>query len=167
MVGHLIFLRPQVLASSGISFESTMIHVTPNIPLLYLLCTCFDNVFDKVKMEDILEAAISDLKATFVSQENTKELISRIEEIMPIESQKYEVVNVTGNDVRFKATIKTKSLKDEGDIENFVTTCILSPVYLMKQFNILWTWGLEFVSARLVKMVHHVKTNIFCGLIKF
>ena len=40
MVGHLIFLRPQVLASSGISFESTMIHVTPNIPLLYLLCTC-------------------------------------------------------------------------------------------------------------------------------
>ena len=71
-------------------------------------------------MEDILEAAISDLKATFVGQENTKELISRIEEIMPIESQKYEVVNVTGNDVRFKATIKTKSLKDEGDIENFV-----------------------------------------------
>ncbi len=120
-VGHLIFLRHQVFASNGNSFESTVIHVTPNIPLCTynLLCTSFDNVFDQVKTEDILEAAISDLKATFFDQENTKELISRVEEIFPSESQKYEVVNVTENDVRFKATMKTTFLKDEDDIENF------------------------------------------------
>jgi hypothetical protein len=41
---------------------------------------------------------------------------------MPIESQKYEVVSVKGKDVRFKAIIKTKFLKDEGYIENFVKT---------------------------------------------
>jgi hypothetical protein len=129
MVEHLIFLRPQFLTISGIPFESTEIHVTPNIPLLYLspglhvlssLAIC--HYFDKVKMEDILEAAISERNATFFGEENTKGLISRIEEIMPIESQKYEVVSVKGNDVRFKAIIKTKFLKDEGDIENFVKT---------------------------------------------
>ena len=99
-VGHLIFLHSQVLASNGNSFESTVIYVTPNILLCTynLLCSSFDNVFDQVKMEGILEAAISDLKATFFGQKNTKKLISCTEEIFPIESQMYEVVNVTGND---------------------------------------------------------------------
>ena len=57
-------------------------------------------------MEDILEAAISDLKTTFIGQENTKELLSCVEKYIPIESQKYEVLNVTGNDARFKQPSK-------------------------------------------------------------
>ena len=41
---------------------------------------------------------ISDLIASFFGQENTNELLSRVQEIVPIESQKYEeVVSVRGN----------------------------------------------------------------------
>ena len=41
---------------------------------------------------------ISDLIASFFGQENINELLSRVQEIVPIESQKYEeVVSVRGN----------------------------------------------------------------------
>jgi hypothetical protein len=36
IVGHLNFLRPQVVVGSGNSFENTLLHITPKIPLLYL-----------------------------------------------------------------------------------------------------------------------------------
>jgi hypothetical protein len=83
-------------------------------------------------MEDLLDATISDLKAAFFGQKNSKELLSRVEDIIPIESQKYNVVGVKGNDVRFKATIKTNYLKDEDDITNFVKN------YRVKNAETLW-----------------------------
>ena len=83
-------------------------------------------------MEDLLDATISDLKAAFFGQKNSKELLSRVEDIIPIESQKYNVVSVKGNAVRFKATIKKNYLKDEDDITNFVKN------YRVKNAETLW-----------------------------
>jgi hypothetical protein len=107
-------------------------------------------------MEDLLDATISDLKAAFFGQENRKELLSRVEDIIPIESQKYNVVSVKGNDVRFKATIKTNYLKDEDDITNFVKNYRVKNAetfqkqrnFKIQRANIIWPSTIDVNTIR-------------------
>ena len=66
-------------------------------------------------MDDILLQALSD----FQNEKNTCELFSRVNEVMPMNTENYKTVNVEGTTSKFKASIKV-GFKNEEDIVAFI-----------------------------------------------
>ena len=70
-------------------------------------------------MDDILLQALSDFQNGFSGEKNTCELFSRVNEVMPMNTENYKTVNVEGTTSKFKASIKV-GFKNEEDIVAFI-----------------------------------------------
>ncbi len=67
--------------------------------------SCFRGIHF-LKMEGILEKAIANLQNEFPGEANTRELLVRVQEILPMKDTEYEIVDVKGTGNNFKANIK-------------------------------------------------------------
>jgi hypothetical protein len=70
-------------------------------------------------MEDLLCSAVEKVKTSFSGPENTQELLTRVENAVPIEENRFKTLYVQGTPGQFKATIKI-TFRNEKDIEMFV-----------------------------------------------
>ena len=71
------------------------------------------------EMNELIRAAICNVKNEFSGQENTCELLSRVKDVMAMDEVEYKIANVKGSTSKFKANIEV-NFKDEEDINTFI-----------------------------------------------
>ena len=67
-----------------------------------------------------MQRSIHEVQNTFNGTENTADLMSYVENIIPLPNTEYKILNVKGITTEFKASI-TCILKSIGDLNGFIT----------------------------------------------